>query len=244
MDLMKIRIFKGGLKILMKNYLKKNFFSKSKSQMAGFTLIEMAIVLVIIGIIIGAVMKGRDLIKSAQIKNAYETFFAAHYKMIGSYYDKTGRILGDGTINGGTGTNPNGWMDNIGLYNGTNRSNIINALKSVGIDVCSLVKSNLTSTECGPNGLNIGQISLDGEYARQTVWVGYYYANFAGRYRNYLRIDRIPTDFAIALDKMIDGVANCASGSFVVVPGETCNNGQWPDASSTPYVRAAWIVEF
>ncbi len=228
----------------MKNLFKKPFSaSTNRANAAGFTLIEMAIVLVIIGIIIGAVMKGRDLIKSAQIKNAYETFFAAHYKLIGSYYDKTGRILGDGAINGGNG-NPNGWMDQLGLYNGTYRSQIISSLSAVGIDACSLIKSNLTSNECGPNGLNIGQISLDGEYARQTVWVGYYSANFNGRNRNYLRIQNLPTDFAIALDRMIDGVANCASGSFVAVPGTTCNSGQWPDASTTPYTHAAWIVEF
>ena len=228
----------------MENLFRKPFSpGKPGTSSGGFTLIEMAIVLVIIGIIIGAVMKGRDLVKSAQIKNAYETFFAAHYKIIGSYYDKTGRILGDGAVNGGNG-NPNGWMDNIPLYSGTWRTNIGNALRSVGIDICSLVKSNLTSNECGPNSINIGQISLDGEYARQTAWVGYYYGNFNGRNRNYLRIQNLPTDFAIALDRMIDGVSNCASGSFVAVPGGACNNGQWPDASTTPYVHAAWIVEF
>ena len=32
----------------------------------GFTLIEMAIVLIIIGIIIGAVVKGKDLIRGAE----------------------------------------------------------------------------------------------------------------------------------------------------------------------------------
>ena len=228
----------------MGNLFKKLFYtSRKKTEVAGFTLIEMAIVLVIIGIIIGAVMKGRDLIKSAQIKNAYETFFAAHYKLIGSYYDKTGRILGDGTINGGSGS-PNGWMDNIALSSGTYRTRVRNSLRSVGIDVCSLIKSNLSSNECGPNGVNIGQISLDGEYARQTVWVGYYYGNFSGRYRNYLRLQNLPTDFAIALDRMIDGIANCASGSFVAAPGTTCNSGQWPNASTTPYTHAAWIVEF
>ena len=227
----------------MENFHKKFFHSAANNNRAGFTLIEMAIVLVIIGIIIGAVMKGRDLIKSAQIKNAYETFFAAHYKAITSYYDKTGRILGDGTVNGGNG-NPNGYMDYISLGNGSYRTRIINALSSVGIDICSLVKSNLTSNECGPNGINIGQISLDGEYSRQTAWVGYYYGNLNGRTRNYLRIQNLPTDFAIALDKMIDGVANCASGSFVAAPGIACNNGQWPDASTTAYTHAAWIVEF
>lgn len=229
----------------MKKFFEKNFYHQSTMKStSGFTLIEMAIVLVIIGIIIGAVMKGRDLIKSAQIKNAYETFFAGHYKIIGSYYDKTGKILADGTINGGTGANPDGWMDNIALNSGARRSNLINTLNSVGIDICSLVKSNLTAGECGPNSINIGQISLDGEFARQTVWIGYYYGNFSGRNRNYLRIQGIPTDFAISLDRMIDGVANCASGSFVAVPGGQCNSGQWPDASTTATTNAAWIVEF
>ena len=95
---------------MMTKLFRKSFVNAPgiRGQRAGFTLIEMAIVLVIIGIIIGAVMKGRDLIKSAQIKNAYETFFAAHYKIITAYYDKTGKILADGTINGGTGATPNG----------------------------------------------------------------------------------------------------------------------------------------
>ena len=37
----------------------------------GFTLVELAIVLVIIGIILGAVLKGQELINSAKIKRVY-----------------------------------------------------------------------------------------------------------------------------------------------------------------------------
>ncbi len=40
----------------------------------GFTLIELAIVLVVIGIIIGAVLKGRDLIRNARMKKAFLQF--------------------------------------------------------------------------------------------------------------------------------------------------------------------------
>ena len=135
-------------------------------------------------------------------------------------------------------------MDNFDLYNSSNRSNVVNALKAVGIDICSLVKSNLTSSECGPNGVNIGVISLDGEFTRQLTRVGYYAGTINGRTRNYLRMSILPTDFAIAMDRMVDGVANCASGSFVAAPGQACNDGQWPDASTTAYVNAAWVVEF
>ncbi|MEW6066846.1 MAG: prepilin-type N-terminal cleavage/methylation domain-containing protein [Nitrospirota bacterium] len=63
----------------------------------GFTLVELAIVLVIIGIILGAVLKGQELINNAKIKRLYNQqreIFAAVY----SYYDKYGRFPGDDTI--------------------------------------------------------------------------------------------------------------------------------------------------
>jgi prepilin-type N-terminal cleavage/methylation domain-containing protein len=41
-----------------------------KSRQAGFTLVEIAIVLVIIGLLLGGVLKGQELINSAKVKNA------------------------------------------------------------------------------------------------------------------------------------------------------------------------------
>ncbi|MCH2546219.1 MAG: prepilin-type N-terminal cleavage/methylation domain-containing protein [Alphaproteobacteria bacterium] len=52
----------------------------SKPQQRGFTLVELSIVLVIIGVIAGGVLVGRDLIRSTRIKNMIEeknTFDAA-----------------------------------------------------------------------------------------------------------------------------------------------------------------------
>ena len=40
-----------------------------RSKQSGFTLIEIAIVLVIIGLLLGGVLKGQELINSAKIKN-------------------------------------------------------------------------------------------------------------------------------------------------------------------------------
>lgn len=60
----------------------------------GFTLVELAIVLVIIGIIIGAVLRGQQMIESAKLKRLYNQqreIIAAIY----SYYDKYGRFPGD-----------------------------------------------------------------------------------------------------------------------------------------------------
>ncbi|MBI5328088.1 MAG: prepilin-type N-terminal cleavage/methylation domain-containing protein [Deltaproteobacteria bacterium] len=67
--------------------------TKSKNQ-KGFTLIELAIVLVIIGIILGAVLKGQEMINSAKIKNVgeqYRSLMAAVY----SYQDKYQQFPGD-----------------------------------------------------------------------------------------------------------------------------------------------------
>ncbi|OYY22119.1 MAG: prepilin-type cleavage/methylation domain-containing protein, partial [Thiotrichales bacterium 35-46-9] len=38
-------------------------------QQKGFTLVEMAIVLVIIGLLLGGVLKGQELIDNSRIKN-------------------------------------------------------------------------------------------------------------------------------------------------------------------------------
>ena len=40
-----------------------------KRNQSGFTLIEIAIVLVIIGLLLGGVLKGQELINSSKVKN-------------------------------------------------------------------------------------------------------------------------------------------------------------------------------
>lgn len=70
----------------------------------GFTLIELAIVLVIIGIIIGAVLKGQDLIENARHKKL-STEVKQWETLTWTYYDRKGRFPGDsdkdGTIDDG-----------------------------------------------------------------------------------------------------------------------------------------------
>ena len=50
--------------------IKKSIVNNNK----GFTLIEMAVVLIIIGLIVGAVVKGKDLVTSAKQKKLYAKF--------------------------------------------------------------------------------------------------------------------------------------------------------------------------
>jgi len=65
-----------------------------KKKRSGFTLIELSIVLIIIGLLLAAIMKGKDLIKNAEIKKFYNNFIKQWEIIYTSYYDRTGKVLG------------------------------------------------------------------------------------------------------------------------------------------------------
>ena len=65
-----------------------------KRNQTGFTLIEIAIVLVIIGLLLGGVLKGTELINQAKIKNVIADFNGVQAAYYG-YQDRFKRIPGD-----------------------------------------------------------------------------------------------------------------------------------------------------
>lgn len=65
-----------------------------KRNQSGFTLIEIAIVLVIIGLLLGGVLKGQELINSAKVKNL-ATDFRNIPVFIYGYQDKFKALPGD-----------------------------------------------------------------------------------------------------------------------------------------------------
>src|SRR4051812_38220687 len=105
-----------------------------RSQQSGFTLVEIAIVLVIIGLLLGGILKGQELINSAKVKNLANDFRVIP-TYVYAYQDKFKALPGDdsqvvGHITGATpgsgGTLGNGviegnWND---PENGTTESNI------------------------------------------------------------------------------------------------------------------------
>jgi prepilin-type N-terminal cleavage/methylation domain-containing protein len=201
----------------------------------GFTLVELAIVLVIIGLIMGAILKGQDLIRSAKEKNFYRHFIWKWKEDVLMYYDKTGYLLGDGQQNGGTASSPDGLFDNIYLSKtNTNGAKVIARLKAVGII---------------PPSTNVddpGRFVIKGKYARSIVraYLYHFYDRNNRVYYNAIYFIGIPTDVAIAVDKIIDGEANGTSGLFKRYVGGSELFGSWPDdASTTRTVNAAFIVE-
>ncbi len=65
-----------------------------KRNQSGFTLIEIAIVLVIIGLLLGGVLKGQELINSAKVKNLATDFKNVPVYIYG-YQDKFRALPGD-----------------------------------------------------------------------------------------------------------------------------------------------------
>lgn len=110
----------------------------------GFTLIEIAIVLVIIGLLVGGVLQGQALIENSRVKQAVKDFNGTAAAMFG-YQDRYGAMPGDegpaGTINGrgaswnGTAGNNNGVLTaNLAdTFNGNNENdNFWRQLKAAG----------------------------------------------------------------------------------------------------------------
>lgn len=98
-----------------------------KKQQTGFTLIELAIVLVIIGLLLGGVLKGQELINSAKVKNMATDFRNIPVYIYG-YQDKYRALPGDDksaqthigittAVNGSGTTGGNGQLD--GRWNTT-----------------------------------------------------------------------------------------------------------------------------
>ena len=74
-------------------------------QQSGFTLVEIAIVLVIIGLLLGGVLKGQELITQAKIKNVANDFNGMSAAIYG-YQDRYKRYPGDDNGAAARWTNP------------------------------------------------------------------------------------------------------------------------------------------
>src|SRR5450759_4055510 len=88
-----------------------------KRNQSGFTLIEIAIVLVIIGLLLGGVLKGQELINSARVKNL-ATDFRNLPVLIYGYQDKYKALPGD-DINA---------VSHVGATNNGNGNGVINGM--------------------------------------------------------------------------------------------------------------------
>lgn len=81
-----------------------------KMNRKGFTLVELAIVLVIIGLLIGAVLKGSQLVDNAKLKRQMFDLNGL-YGNVYTFYDRYGSLPGDMNGDGRFDTSNDVWDD-------------------------------------------------------------------------------------------------------------------------------------
>jgi len=183
----------------------------SKSKAKGFTLVELAIVLVIIGIILGGVLKGQELIFNAKVKRLQsqaKEMMAAVY----TYYDKYGYFPGDdptassrwsvGSGNG-DGQITAGYCDaateeSCLLWQHLRFANIISG------DPNDATPTSMTPKHAwgGPINVFSGTFTVGG-VTRNSMWITFH---------------NLPGNAAAALDRLMDD-GNCNSGSMAAYAG-------------------------
>ncbi|MBU0991963.1 MAG: prepilin-type N-terminal cleavage/methylation domain-containing protein [Proteobacteria bacterium] len=210
-----------------------SFAGKKGLDNRGFTLIEMAIVLIIIGIIIGAVVKGKDIIKSGEQKKLYTKFLNAWQQTYNNYYDRTGMVLGDvdDMDNGVTaGSGRDGFCDRASA------DNLDAQLKAVGLEV--LPK--------GVTGKSTQVTYVDSTGRNNVIEIVFDSKKSPSRLGNFMRITGIPGDLAIAWDKVIDGVMNGKEGDFIYTADYTSADptpDNFPSPETDPSGNAAAILK-
>ena len=86
---------------------------KMMKRQSGFTLIEIAIVLVIIGLLLGGVLQGQQLIENSRVRSAVNDFNGTAAAAF-SYVDRYGRFPGDDGPTGTLTARGSSWTGQVG----------------------------------------------------------------------------------------------------------------------------------
>lgn len=167
---------------------------KFKKDQTGFTLVEIAIVMVIIGLLIGGVLKGQAMIQNAKVKRVVKQADELRAAVM-SFYDKYGVYPGDeasAAIPPGDTVNGNA----SGQMNAGERFDVFNDLMLAKLIGGMYDGSNTPTHAFGDN-----------------VY-GVYWANPPGTpgADHYIRFENLPWDVCLEIDmKYDDGIWNTGS---------------------------------
>ena len=207
----------------------------------GFTLIEMAIVLIIIGIIIGAVIKGKDLIRGAEQKKVYTKYVNAWRLSYVTFYDRTGKRLGDfyDTVGAAEGQDSKADTDNDAGGITDVKRGYLETGDAAGTDFRGLDDAGLTTP--ATNSSNSWEyIYTDNQGTGHNLAVAFKY-DTASKY-NYMWITEIPNALGMSIDTMVDGEADGLAGDFLCYNVADDTNAVW--GAATTEVSARWKMDF
>ena len=188
-----------------------------KNQQGGFTLVEIAIVLVIIGLLMGGVLKGQELINSAKVKNLANDFRSIS-SFVYAYQDRFRALPGDDSrvvdhVAGTLATTPAGSVGNARISGAWNSVTVTDEtylfwqhVRLAGLATGTPVVGN---NEYIPRNAEGGAIGITGDpilTAPTTPWT----ANF------YICSTGIQGRFARQLDTTLDD-GNTSTGTVRVI---------------------------
>ncbi len=190
-------------------YTAKYRFKESLG-MKGFTLIEMAIVLIIIGIIIGAVVKGKDVIRSGEQKKLYTKFLNSWQMSYLVFYDRTGKILGD--THDGSSAGQNGHADTSAGDGTKSSGDEAELCSSSNVGYYGLTQAG---SDCPTTNTNNSYTYnyTDSEGNGHTLTIAFLFDSINNY--NYMAIIGMVTELAMAMDTLIDGGADGTEGDFL-----------------------------
>ena len=189
-----------------------------KNKQGGFTLVEIAIVLVIIGLLMGGVLKGQELINSAKVKNLANDFRSMS-SFVYAYQDRFRALPGDDAnvanhVAGGVAaTSPAGTLNNArtsGNWNSTTQTDETYLFwQHVRLAGLATGTPTIGAAEYIPRNAEGGAIGITGDAiltAPTTPWPGNFYICSTG----------IQGRFARQLDTMMDD-GNTQTGTIRVI---------------------------
>ncbi|MCL7715160.1 prepilin-type N-terminal cleavage/methylation domain-containing protein [Stenotrophomonas mori] len=207
---------------------------RSQRRQGGFTLVEMAVVLVIIGVIIGAVMIGRDVQRNAEYTRIKQKFIDQWVVTYNSYHQRYGAPIGDnqsapqlmvngahfdGGFSGGDMSNAQepalicSGNDDLPSNSGLSRTRET----ANNYDLRDLVrKAGITLPPGRGEGKEDRYAYLDTNGNPQEIRVcfGWNKPGSAHGSGNAMIITGLTPDLARALDQMIDGKPDAGNGAF------------------------------
>jgi prepilin-type N-terminal cleavage/methylation domain-containing protein len=180
-------------------------FQKKINNQAGFTLVEIAIVMVIIGLLIGGILKGQAMIQNAKVKRVVKQADELRAAIM-SFYDKYGVYPGDENIAAiPPGTDGEG--DGDGQIEAAEQYEVYRDLMRA-----ELISGSYNGTNQLPNHAFGDNITM--------YWVD----PGPGSAKHYFLLYNLPAEVCLEIDvKYDDGVYNTGSiaGSATYTPGNT-----------------------
>lgn len=211
---------------------------RSARRQAGFTLVEMSVVLLVIGLILGAVSIGKDLQRDAEYVKIKQKFIDQWVIAYNTYYERTGVVLGDSQIA------PNFMVNGAAFGSGTSgrTGTMVGATEPAAI--CDADTQTAVSPSTQPTRAQIGTLydemdrhgirmppgRAEGSEARyvyldsngnpQEIQICFQWnppigaTNVGDNSGNVMVIRGLTPDLARALDQMVDGKPDAREGMF------------------------------